>query len=82
MWGSVELPDVEYIALVLENGSLVVVYVQVVRSGEEGHHGRETGGPSLPVHAISITGDEIGMKPYHERFVLPCILRLVSTNDG
>jgi hypothetical protein len=48
-----ELPDVHDIVLVLQNSSLVVVHIQVVRCAEDGHHTREASRPSLPVHAVS-----------------------------
>jgi hypothetical protein len=51
--GTIELPDVKDIAFVLEDGSLVVVTVKVMRTREEGHNGWETCRPRLPVHPIA-----------------------------
>jgi hypothetical protein len=48
-----ELPDVHYVVLVLQDGGLVVVHVQVVRRAEDGHDTGEARGPRLPVHAVS-----------------------------
>jgi hypothetical protein len=48
-----ELSNVHDIVLVLQNSSLVVIYVKVVGCTENGHDTRETGRPGLPVHAIS-----------------------------
>jgi len=52
MWRAVELPDVHYIALILQHGRLVVVDVQIVRSTEDSHDGWETGRLRLPIHPI------------------------------
>jgi hypothetical protein len=48
-----KLPDVHNIVLVLQNGCLVVVHIQVVRSAEDSHDTWKTSRPSLPVHAVS-----------------------------
>jgi hypothetical protein len=48
-----ELTNVHDIVLVLENGSLVVVDVQVVGCTEDGHDTRESSSPGLAVHAVS-----------------------------
>jgi len=50
---AVELPDVHDVVLVLEDGRLVVVYVEVVRRTEDGHDTRETSGPCFPIHSVS-----------------------------
>lgn len=50
---AVELPDVHDIVLVLENSSLVVVDVEVVRRTEDGHDTGETSGPCFPIHSVS-----------------------------
>ena len=38
MWRAIELPDVHYIALVFQDGRLVVVDIQIVRSTEDSHN--------------------------------------------
>lgn len=54
MWRAVELPDVHHIALILQDGRLVVVDVQIVRGTEDSHNRRETGRLRLPIHPIPI----------------------------
>ena len=53
MRGAIKLPDVQYVRFILEDRRLVVVHIEVVWSGEEGHHGWETGRASFPVHTVS-----------------------------
>lgn len=53
MWGAVKLPDVHDIALVLENGGLVVVHIKIIWSREDSHNGRESSGLGFAVHAVS-----------------------------
>ena len=55
MWRRVELTNVQHVALVLEDSGLVVIHIEVVWRGEEGHDGREASGPGLTVHAVSVT---------------------------
>ena len=50
---AVELPDVHDVVLVLENGSLIVVHVEVVRRTEDGHDTGETSGSCFPIHSVS-----------------------------
>lgn len=50
---TVELPNVHDVILVLENSSLVVVYVEVVRRTEDGHDTGETSSPCFPIHSVS-----------------------------
>lgn len=50
---AVELSDVHDIVLVLQDRSLVIVYVEVVRGREDGHHTRKACGPCLAVHSIA-----------------------------
>ena len=49
----VELTDVEHIALVLEDGGLVVINIKVVGSREQCHDRRESSRPGLAVHTIA-----------------------------
>jgi hypothetical protein len=50
---AVELPDVHHVALVLQDGCLVVVDIQVVWSTEDSHDGWEASRLCLPIHPIS-----------------------------
>ena len=52
MWGAVELANVQYITFVLQDRCLVVVDVEIVRSGEKSHDRRETSSPGFAVHTI------------------------------
>jgi hypothetical protein len=53
MRAAVELSDVQYVALVLKDCGLVVIYVQVVRRAEDRHHRWEACGASFTVHAVA-----------------------------
>ena len=53
MRGAIELSDVHDIALVLQDGCFVVVYVEVVGGREDCHYRRETCGFCLPVHSVA-----------------------------
>ena len=53
MWSAVELSDVHYIVLVLQNGGFVVVDIEVIGGGKDGHNTWETCRSSLAVHSIS-----------------------------
>ena len=48
-----ELADVHDIVLILQNSSLVVVYIKVVGRAENGHDTGKASRPSLPVHSVS-----------------------------
>ena len=50
---AVELSDVHNIVLIFKDGRLVIIDIQVVRSGEDGHDTWESGGASLAIHSIS-----------------------------
>ena len=50
MGGAIKLPDIKDIAFILEDSSLVVVTIEVVRARKEGHDGWETCRPRLSVH--------------------------------
>ena len=52
MRGRVELPNVEHVALVFQDGGLIVVHVEVVGGGEKSHHGWETGCSGLAIHPV------------------------------
>lgn len=49
----IELSDVENIALVFENGGFVIIDIEIVGGGKQGHDRRETGGASFAIHAIA-----------------------------
>jgi hypothetical protein len=53
MWSKVELSDVHHITLVLQHSSFVVIHVQIVRGGENGHDRRKSSCPRLAIHAIT-----------------------------
>ena len=82
MWCRVELPDVEDIALVLQDSGLVVVDIEIVGCGEEGHYGREASCPCLTVHAVSV-GDEQSEYPSRRdrQHGIPGILGFMSADD-
>lgn len=49
---AVELSDVHDVVFVLENGSLVVVDVEIVGSAEDGHYTGKPGCSSFAIHAV------------------------------
>jgi hypothetical protein len=51
MWRKIKLSDIER-ALVLNNCSLVVIYVEVIRRGKEGHERWEIRFGRFTIHAI------------------------------
>ena len=53
MRSAVELSDVHNVILVFEDGGLVVVNVEIVRGGEDGHNTREARGSRLAIHAVA-----------------------------
>jgi hypothetical protein len=53
MGGAIELPDIKDITLVLEDGRLVVVTIEVVRARKEGHDGWEACRPRFSVHPVA-----------------------------
>ena len=57
MWRAVKLPDIHHVALVLKHRRFVVVHVEVVGCGEDGHDGGEARGFGFAVH--SVAGDDI-----------------------
>jgi hypothetical protein len=61
MGGAIELADIKDITLVLEDGRLVVVTIEVVRAREEGHDGWEPRRPRLSVHPIAKITARINM---------------------
>ena len=48
-----ELPDVHDVVLVLQDSSLVVVHIKIVRRAEDCHDTGEAGSPCLSVHAVA-----------------------------
>lgn len=53
MWRAIELPDVHHIALILQDGRLVVVDIQIVWSTEDSHYRWEARRLRLPIHPIT-----------------------------
>lgn len=53
MRGAVELSNIHNIVLVFQNCRFVVVNIEIVGSGEDGHDAGEAGRSSFSVHSIS-----------------------------
>ena len=49
----VKLPNIHYVALILEHGRFIVVDIEVVGSGKDGHYGGESSRFGFAVHAIT-----------------------------
>lgn len=50
---AVKLPNIHDVVLILENRSLVVVNIEIIRRAENGHHAWKTRGSSFPIHSIA-----------------------------
>ena len=55
----VELADIENVALILENGSLVVVDIKIIGCREQSHDRWEARGSCLAVHAVPMATKSI-----------------------
>lgn len=62
MWGTVELPDVHDVALVLENGRFVIIHVEIIGGREDGHDGGKTCALRFTVHAVTAYVSDIGVQ--------------------
>ena len=53
MRGAIKLSNIHHVVLVLQDGSLVVVDVKVIRSAEDGHHTGKASRPCFAVHSVA-----------------------------
>jgi len=53
MWCAVELPDIHDVAFVFQHCRFVIIYIEVIWGGENGHHGWKTCRLGFAVHAVS-----------------------------
>ena len=53
MWGTIELSDVHDVALILENRGFVVIYIEVIGGGEDGHNRWEASALRFTIHPVS-----------------------------
>jgi hypothetical protein len=53
MWSTVELPDVHDVALIFENSGFVIVHVEIIGGGKDGHDGGEACAFRFAVHSVS-----------------------------
>ena len=53
MWSTVELPDVHDVALIFENSGFVIVHVEIIGGGKDGHDGGEACAFGFAVHSVS-----------------------------
>lgn len=60
MGGTIKLANIHHVAFVFENGSLVVVNVEVVWCRKDRHDRRETSRLGLTIHAVS--GSRVGIQ--------------------
>lgn len=83
MGSAIELSNVEDITLVLEDGRLVVVTIEVVGAREEGHDGRETCRPRLSVHPIAKIMMRVNIHDMivNYGYTIPCVLSFVCSDD-
>jgi len=79
MGSTIKLSDVHDITFILEDSGLVIVYIEVIWRGKDGHHRRETGCFRLAVHAIP--GFTVRLHIIDETSYIPRILSLMCTND-
>jgi hypothetical protein len=50
---TIKLSDIQNVALILQDSSFIVVYIEIVRGGEEGHHRWKACSPGFPVHSVT-----------------------------
>ena len=82
MGSAIELPNVKYVTLILEDGCLVVVTIEVVRAREEGHDGWEACRPRLSVHPIAkMVRVSTCWKVANRGYTVPSILSFVRSDD-
>jgi hypothetical protein len=77
MRSAVKLPDIQDVAFVLEDSGFVVVHVEVVWGGKEGHNRGEASCSGFTIHAIP--GTRKLKHQYGTMAVLPSILSLMSS---
>lgn len=82
MGSAIELSNVKDVTLVLEDGCLVVVTIEVVRARKEGHDGWETCRPRLSVHPIAIIMTRVNIHEVvnHGR-TIPGVLSFVCSDN-
>jgi hypothetical protein len=78
MGRTVELPDVHNVAFILQNSRFVIIHVEIIGSGENGHDGGKTGCLGLAIHAISASVIQKAGESSRKR-LLPRILSLVCS---
>ena len=54
MRGAIELTNIHNVILVLENGSFVVINVEIIGSGKDCHDRRESSRFCFTVHSVSV----------------------------
>jgi len=80
MGRAVKLPDVHNVAFVLQDSRFVVVHVEIIGSGENGHDRRKAGRLGLAIHAVSTLPIQRAGQSSEKR-LLPRILSLVCSYD-
>jgi len=83
MGSAIELSNVKDVTLVLEDGCLVVVTIEVVRAGEESHDRWETCRPRLPVHPIAKITRRVNIreKVVNHGYTIPGVLSFMRSDD-
>lgn len=80
MGSTIKLPDIHDITLIFEYGGFVIVDIEIVGRGKDGHHGRESGRFCLAVHPIPGLLFSNGWQDLQKD--LPSILGLMRTDNG
>lgn len=80
MGRAVELPDIHNVAFVLQNGRFIIVYVEIIGSGEYGHYRRKACCLRLSIHAISALSIQKAEQLRKEN-ISPRILSLVGSDN-
>jgi len=73
---AIELPDVHNIVFVFQDSSFVIIYIQIVGGGENGHDSWKLCCACFPIHTISKVSRK-KTKP-----LIPRILGLVCSDNG
>jgi hypothetical protein len=80
---AVKLSDIHDIALVFQDGSFIIVDIQVIGGGEDGHDGGEPCRLRLAIHSIADNTFLSALSGHHiHHGDIPSILGFMCADDG
>jgi hypothetical protein len=81
VWGAVELTDIHDVALIFENGCFVIIHIEIVGGGEDGHDGGEACAFRFTIHAVPTLKLAAAICSGETKVDLPGILSFMCTDD-